>query len=108
MKRTDKLCVARANKTQRRQAAQGSAHTPPPLIAPAQSTSEMIRLVDDLRDQHDRLKAARLPRDVRKRAAHRNRLAKLADELERAEYRLFDALDAEAYDAPTVDSDAKQ
>jgi len=108
MKRTDKVCVSRANKTQRRQAAQGSPHTPPPLIAPAQSTSEMIRLVDDLRDEYDRLKAARLPRDVKKRAAHKSRLANLSSELERAEYRLFDALDAEAYDAPTVDSDAKQ
>jgi len=108
MKRTDKVCVSRANKAQRQQAAQGSPHTPPPLIAPALSTGEQIRLVDDLRDQHDRLKAQPLPREAKKRAAHKSRLANLSSELERAEYRLFDALDAEAYDAPTVGSDAKQ
>jgi len=40
--------------------------------------------------------------------SNKSRLANLSGELERAEYRLFDALDAEAYDAPTVGSDAKQ
>lgn len=106
MKRQDKLCVARANKAQRRQAAQGSIHTAPPMIA-AQSTSELIRLVDDLRDEYDRLKRAALPRDAKKRAAHKNRLANLLGELERAEYHLHDALDAESYEAPTVDGDTK-
>lgn len=103
MKRTDKLCVARARKQARKQAKRGSIHTPP-IHGGSEGIRAKLRRVDDLREEVEQLERDPHTLSNTKRGeAQRARLKVASGELERAEYDLQESLDAECYDAPTVE-----
>lgn len=105
MKRTDKLCVARANKRARKQTQRGSIHTPPTVAPSSESIAAHMRRVQDLTAEVERLERDPQTRTNTKRGqAQRSRLDVAREQLERAERDLQEALDVECYDAATVES----
>lgn len=103
MKRTDKLCVARANRQARRQAQRGSIHTLPTVAPSSESIAAHMRRVQDLTEETQALeKHPDILRPGRRADALRARLRTAAQELERAECDLQEALDVECYESPTV------